>query len=1191
MALPDDRRVAVIGLSFRFPGADTPHDLWRLVRGGENHIRRFTAAELAAAGATAEDCRSPEFVGASGVLEDVASFDAPFFGMSAREATLTDPQQRMFLECAHHALENAGYPRERGGARTGVFAATGYHLYSLHTYLLNNVLPGQTGDDWVTRMQTTVGNYADFTATRTAFRLGLTGPAVNVQTACSSSLVAVQLAAQSVVTGDCDIALAGAAAVHVPQALGYRYVKGSILSKSGRLRPFDAGADGTVGGMGVAAVVLKRLDRALADGDTVHGVIRGWGVRNDGADKAGFTAPTVSGQRATIRRALDVAGVGAETIGYLETHGTGTFKGDPIEFEGALLAHRDDTDRTGYCALGSTKANIGHLDVCSGLASLIKTLLVLRHGEIPPMAGYSRPNPALPLDGSPFYIPTEVRPWPEQDGPRRAGVTSLGVGGTNVHLVVEQAPPPAPRPTGTAPAPGLLLVSGRSREALVANAAALRDQVRAHPGTALEDVVTTASAGRSHGRHRLTVRGTDPAAFADALDTWLAEPDAATGLAEPDAATGTEPVRSGSGTPAGAAVATEVPAGPAADIAFQFSGQGSSYPGMAADLYERFSPARDALRHCDRLHRDLYGTSLLDPLLGTVPAEQRPLPDGPDGIRDTATVQPALFALQYAVVRLWHAAGVTPALVAGHSVGEYAALCAAGALPVEDGLRLAAERGRLMQRLCAPGGMVAVLGDRETARLFAAEVPGISLAVVNGERNHVLAGDADAVDRLCKLLADRGQLHERLPVDRAFHTALMEPALEPLRAVAAGITLRPTTVPFLSGVDGRLHPAGWTPDAEYILRQTREPVRFDTVLREIGHHGPAAVLEIGPHTTLSGLARRAVPGLTAVPTLRRGAGEDPLWSAAAALHGAGCDIDWETLLEGCGGRRIPLPGYRFQHRTYWTGPEPVLDRAGASARASEGNAVVQDKASVERVLRHVIELSAQHLGYEQDAISATTSFFDLGADSLQMIQVLRELEETHRVKVSMRELFEEASTPGLLAELIADRTGDGAAPAGAGHATARPSAEADALSAAPPASPVAPLNGASTVVPAPAPEPVAPAVPAFPASGASAEPAAPAASAEPAVPAASAEPAVPAASAERIVPAAPAAYAEPAAGPDGSAAPVTRAELENLARQLQQLTGIQRTMLVQISQLTQLIAERQPAVQPAGELTDGQVQR
>ncbi|MFF3767606.1 type I polyketide synthase [Streptomyces sp. NPDC001922] len=1163
MALPDDRRVAVIGLSFRFPGADTPHDFWRLVRGGENHIRRFTGAELAAAGATPEDCRSPEFVGASGVLEDVASFDAPFFGMSAREATLTDPQQRMFLECAHHALENAGYPRERGGARTGVFAATGYLLYSLHTYLLNNVLPGQTGDDWVTRMQTTVGNYADFTATRTAFRLGLTGPAVNVQTACSSSLVAVQLAAQSVVTGDCDIALAGAAAVHVPQALGYRYVKGSILSKSGRLRPFDAGADGTVGGMGVAAVVLKRLDRALADGDTVHGVIRGWGVLNDGADKAAFTAPTVSGQRAAIRRALDVAGVGAETIGYLETHGTGTFKGDPIEFEGALLAHRDDTDRSGYCALGSTKANIGHLDVCSGLASLIKTLLVLRHGEIPPMAGYARPNPALPLDGSPFYIPTEVRPWPEQDGPRRAGVTSLGVGGTNVHLVVEQAPPPPPRPTGTAPAPGLLLVSGRSREALVANAAALRDHVRAHPGTPMADVVTTASAGRSHGRHRLTVRGTDPAAFADALDAWLAEPDAATG---------TEPVRPTSGTPA-RAVATEVPAGTAPDIAFQFSGQGSPYPGMAADLYERFSPVRDALHSCDRLHRDLYGTSLLDPLLGTVRPGQRPLPDGPGGIWDTATVQPALFALQYAVVRLWRAAGVTPALVAGHSVGEYAALCAAGALPVEDGLRLAAERGRLMQRHCAPGGMAAVLGDRETARLFAAEVPGISLAVVNGERNHVLAGDADAVDRLCKLLADRGQLHERLPVDRAFHTDLIEPVLEPLRAVAAGIALRPTTVPFLSGVDGRLHPAGWTPDVEYILRQTREPVRFDTVLREIGHHGPAAVLEIGPHTTLSGLARRAVPGLAAVPTLRRGAGPDALWGAAAALHGAGRDIDWETLLEGCGGRRIPLPGYRFQHRTYWTGPEPVLGRAGASARASEGNAVVQNKASVERVLRHVIELSAQHLGYEQDAISATTSFFDLGADSLQMIQVLRELEETHRVKVSMRELFEEASTPGLLAELIADRTGDGAAPAGPGHATARPSGETDALSAAPPAPPGAPLNGAGPVVPASAAEPVAPAVPEFAASGAFAEPAVPVVSAEP------------------VVPAAPAAYAEPAGDADGSAAPVTRAELENLARQLQQLTGIQRTMLVQISQLTQLIAERQPAVQPAVQPTDGQVQR
>ncbi|WDV49081.1 beta-ketoacyl synthase N-terminal-like domain-containing protein [Streptomyces coeruleorubidus] len=352
----------------------------------------------------------------------------------------------MFLECAQHALENAGYPDERGGTRVGVYASTGYHLYTFQNYLLNNVLPRHPTSDWAANMQITVGNYADFAATRVAYRLGLTGPAVNLQTGCSSSLVGVQAAAQSLLMGDCDIALVGATAVHVPQVLGYRHVKGSILSRSGRLRAFDAGADGTVGGTGVLAVVLKRLARAVADGDTIHGVIRGWGISNDGAGKSAFTAPSAQCQHAAIRQALRRADVGADTIGYLETHGTGTLKGDPIEFEGAAGAYREDTAREGFCALGSAKANIGHLDAASGLAGLVKTLLVLRHGVIPPMANFTEPNPRIDLDRSPFYIPRTARPWPASDIPRRAGLTSLGVGGTNVHLILEQAPNPRPGP-------------------------------------------------------------------------------------------------------------------------------------------------------------------------------------------------------------------------------------------------------------------------------------------------------------------------------------------------------------------------------------------------------------------------------------------------------------------------------------------------------------------------------------------------------------------------------------------------------------------------------------------------------------------------------------------------------------------------------------------------------------------------
>ncbi|MEU8548006.1 beta-ketoacyl synthase N-terminal-like domain-containing protein [Streptomyces roseoverticillatus] len=1091
-----DRAVAVIGLAFRLPGADTPEDFWRIIRDGTDCITRFTDEELAAAGVPAERYEAPDFVGASGILDDIAGFDAPHFGMSAREAQLTDPQQRLFLECAQHALENAGYPDERDGSRVGVYATTGYHLYTLETYQLNNVLPSTPAGNWMAGMQIVTGSAPDFTATRTAYRLGLTGPAVNVQTACSSSLVAVQTAAQALLADDCDLALAGATAVHVPQVLGYQYVKGSILSKSGRLRAFDAGADGTVGGTGVAAVVLKRLDRALADGDAVRGVIRGWGVTNDGADKKAYSAPSAGGQRAAVRRALDRAGVGADTIGYLETHGTGTLKGDPIEFDGATAAYREDTDRTHYCALGSTKANIGHLDVASGLAGLIKTLLVLEHGVVPPMANFTTPNPLLALDGSPFYIPAAARPWPEGDHPRRAGLTSLGIGGTNVHLVLEQAPEPAARPAAAAPPPDVLLVSGSSEEALTANARAFRDRLRERPGTPLADLVTTAALGRTHGRHRLAVRGTTPAALAAALDARL------------------------TGTDSAAVTAGTAPRDGAPGIVFQYTGQASPYPGMAKELYERFPAVRDVLDACEHHHRELGGGSLLGGLLGTA---------GTSPLWATDTAQPALFALQCALTRLWRDTGVAPGTVTGHSVGEYAALHAAGALALEDGLRLTAARGRLMQKLCAPGAMAAVPLTRGAALALAAEVPGAELSVANAERSHVLAGPVAAVDRVLALLEERDTPGERLPVERAFHTALMEPVLEDFRAVLDDVAFRPTRIPFVSALDGALRAPGWTPDTAYFLRHTREPVRFDEALRTVGAREPAAVVEIGPHTTLSGLARRALPDARALPSLRRGTGLGALWAAAAGLHCAGADLDWRPLLAGSGGRRIPLPGYRFQHKDYWTGPELTAVRTGTPA--TDGATVVQHQAAVERVVRSIVESAARHLGHDPDAITGETSFFDLGADSLQMISALRELEQEYRVKVSMRELFEETGTPLRLAELIVGRM-----PGEASGAEAAPAAPV-----APPVAPVPPVAEQPA-----APQPPAQQWPAAP-SAVAAAPVAPEAPAAPA-PEPIAPPAVPA----------------PASGY------ATRRELEDLAHKLQQISQIQLQMMSQLSQLLSL---------------------
>ncbi|WP_441248846.1 type I polyketide synthase [Kitasatospora sp. McL0602] len=1083
MTTPADRRVAVIGVALRLPGAESEDAFWRLIRDGEDRIRHFTDEELAAAGIPAEKYQAPDFVGASAVLaSDVSRFDAPFFGMSAREATYTDPQHRLFLEVAYHALENAGYPQERPGTRIGVYATTGYELYSLQTYLINNVLQEMTEADWLSRMQVMVGNYPDFTGTRASFRLGLTGPSINIQTGCSSSLVAVQAAAQALLCGDTDIALAGATAIHTPQVLGYQYVKGSILSKTGRLRAFDAAADGTVGGNGVAAIVLKRLDRAVADRDTIHGVISGWGVSNDGATKHTYTAPSAVGQEAAIRRALETAGVSADEIGLLETHGTGTLKGDPIEFDGATAAFRADTDRTGYCAIGSVKANIGHLDVASGLVGLIKAMLAVRHGVIPPMANFEHPNPALDLATSPFYIPREARPWPQDGRPRRAGVTSLGVGGTNVHILLEEPPPAYPVPEHDAhPAPGVLLVSGRDPQALTANARALRTHLRRHPHTSLPDLVTTAALGRSHGRHRLAVRGDSPAALADALDGWL---------------TGTAPA----GSRRGPVSSGLTPREGATSVGFLFAGQGSPSRGMAAPFDGRFRAVADVLDACEAQYRREYGAPLLDALRGGTEATEHE-------IWPTDTAQPALFAFQVALTRMWQEAGVRPAIVAGHSAGEYAALAAAGALTVADGLRLTAERGRLMQG-CPPGAMVAVAADRTTAERLAAElaeldvdgleVAGLEVAVANGERSHVLGGPVEAAEKLLGLLAERGIPGEWLPVDRAFHTALTEPALGAFRTVLEGIAFRPLTVPFVSGLDGVVRPVGWVPDADYFLRHTREAVRFDAVLATLGASGDPVLLDIGPHHTLGGLAKRALPGATVVSAMRRGAGIEPLWSAAAALHCAGVPVDWHHLLEGTGGGRTPLPAYRFQRRHYWTGPEPAISTVGALVEDEDAVELSNaGTATADDVRRHIVELTVSHLGAESGAVIDDTSFFDLGADSLQMIHMLRLIEQEHQVKVAMRELFEEAGTPRLLAELIVGR-----------------------------------MPGAAAIAAAPVPAPAAPAP------------------------------------VQVRVPA-PAAPAAPAAVPAAVASPeyATRQEIDDLARQIQQLTQIQLQMMTQLSDL------------------------
>ncbi|MFD5199368.1 type I polyketide synthase [Streptomyces sp. NPDC058375] len=976
-----DDRIAVIGTALRFPGADTPEAYWRDIRTGTSRVRRFTRAEFAAAGVPAAAYEQPGFGGASALLADVDGFDAGFFQMSGREAELTDPQQRLFLECCFHALEDGGYAGgegrgedsvryaggDSGSVRIGVYGSSGYRLYSLHSYLAANLAAEAGSGDWMTAKQVQVGNYTDFTATRTAFRLGLTGPALTVSTACSSALVSVHLACQALRVGDADLMLVGSAALHLPQVSGQVPVKGSTLSPTGTVRAFDADADGTVGGNGAAAVLLKPLERALADGDTVHAVILGSAVTNDGADKRGFAAPGVAGQRDAVLGALRAADVDAASIGYVEAHGTGTLKGDPIEFAALTEAFRAHTDRTGFCALGSTKPAIGHLDSAAGLAGLIKAVEVLRHGIVPPLVNFARPNPALAVADSPFLLPVREGAWPLA-GVRRAGVHSIGMGGTNAHVILEQAPEavPASAAPSTTPVPALLPLSAADGDALRAYATALRDHLAGGARPSPADLLTTTALGRRLLPHRLVVTAADPVA---GLEAFL------------------------SGAPAGEAYTTGV-VGAVRQPVFLFSGQGGGHPGMGAELAARFPVVAEVLETCARVYAEETGRDdFLDRAVGG---------QGP-ARWDTAFAQPALFALQLAQARLWERLGVAPARVAGHSVGAYAALCVAGALDTEDAMRLVCGRGRLMQERSAPGAMVSAFVPRARVRELLAAVPGLELAVVNGATHHVLGGSPEAVDAVRALLAARDEAYEVLAVDRAFHTALLDPALEEFRVLADKVEPRPLHTEFVDGIDGTVRPAGWWPDAVYLVAQARRTADFAAVLRELTPY--PLLLELGPSAVLTGLVRRSMPDAVCVPTRD--------WErAVAALHCSGAGVNWAALLDGCGGRRVRLPTYPFQRRSHWRGPAPY---AHPSPRSTE------DRMTEQAVLDRVMELTARHLGHRPDEVAADRTFVGLGADSLQLIGMVRQLEAEFGTEISMREVLEEAGTPRLTAALIAGR--------------------------------------------------------------------------------------------------------------------------------------------------------------------------
>ena len=1042
----DDSRtgleVAVVGMAGRFPGAADPDELWANVAAGTESISHFSDAELDAAGVPAELRAQPGYVAAGGVLTDPELFDARFFGYGPREAEILDPQHRLFLEWSWQALEDAGIDPARDRRPVGVWGGTDVNTYLLFHLMGNRELVALVG-----AQQLRYANRPDTLATRVAYHLDLTGPAVTVQTTCSTSLVAIHFACQSLLNGECDAALAGGVSVDVGQRQGYLARQGGVLSPDGHVRAFDAAAAGMVSGNGGGVVALKRLEDAEADGDRVLAVIKGSAINNDGARKVSYTAPGVDGQARVVRAAQIVAEVEAASIRYVEAHGTGTALGDPIEVAALNRAFRAGgagPEAAGSVALGSVKTNIGHLDAGAGVAGFVKAVQALRHRRIPPSLHYTAANPEVDFAGGPFYVAAEGEDWPRGEGPRRAGVSSLGIGGTNAHVILEEAPP-MPREASPATARQLLLVSARSPAALEAATGRLAARLGGDGAPSLADSAWTLATGRRQWDHRAAVVAGDGAEAAAVL---AAEGDDGARLLRGQAA-----------------------AEKATPVAFLFPGQGAQHPGMGRGLYEDRAAGADVFRRqvdrcAELLDGELDGLDLRQ-LLFPAPADAAA---AAESLARTRLTQPALFTIEWALARQLEAWGVAADAYLGHSLGEYVAATLAGVFTLPDALALVAARGRMMEAL-PPGDMLSVaLSEEAVAEYLEGEA--VALAAVNAPQLVTLSGPPAAIDALAGRLEADGVEPKRLRTSHAFHSPMMDPILDAFAERVGRVERSAPQTPFVSNLTGT-----WITDAEatdptYWARHLRGAVRFAAGVAELAQG--RALLEVGPGRTLASLARRQAGAdgrwLAAVTTLRPArdvmremeaaaeagttraqAGErhgdlDAVLSALGRLWCAGAAVDPAALHAGRRRHKVGLPTYPFERQRYWVDAPGTARGASAAATTAAGESGADAaEAATSSVSLHErpAGLSTGYVAPRSDTetrvaaswetllgidgVGAFDDFFELGGHSLLATQVLSRLRDAFRVELPLKALFD-APTPAGLAAAV-DRlvaTGGGA---------------------------------------------------------------------------------------------------------------------------------------------------------------------
>lgn len=973
----DTNGIAVIGMAGQFPKAKDIESYWNNIIDGKECISFFTDEELREAGIDENLLHNPHYVKAKGVLEDMDLFDADFFKINPNEAKLTDPQHRLLLEGAWCALEHAGYASYTYDGSIGVYAGC-----AMNSYMLLNVYPYIKKEVSAGTLIAAIGNDKDSLTTNIAYRMNLSGPAVTVQSSSSTSLVASSLACQSLLTYQCDMAIAGGIAVGPPSIGGYLYQEGGIMSPDGHCRAFDKQANGFVPGMGYGLVVLKRLSDAIEDRDYIWAVIKGFAVNNDGYDKVSYSAPSVTKQSEVIVEAQTIAGISPDTITYIETHGTGTNLGDPIEIAALTEAFRMGTNKKQYCAIGSVKTNIGHLDTAGGVAGLIKTCMALKNKTLPPSLNYNEPNPNIDFATSPFYVNTETKYWESGDHPRRAGVSSIGMGGTNAHMILEEYDnnANANKIHVTNHKPCILMLSAKTPKALDNYTNNLMAYLCSNKDNRLEDVAYTLAVGRNEFAYRQALICSNGKEYIEAIENKSKE--IYTGIQHKEK-----------------------------KIAFMFTGQGSQYSKMGQDLYMRYELYKSTFDLCADLYKKYSGEDLRDIIYR----------DNTNLVKQTQFSQPALFAFEYALAKLLMSWGLEPHAMIGHSLGEYVVACIAGVISLDDCIKMIHYRSFLMQKQVKGSMMVVATNEDALKEWIMPYKQSLCLAVVNGPNLCVVSGEDEAIMILRSKLLKEDIFCRKLVTSHAFHSMMMEPMMEEYAEIIKDITFNKPQMPYISSVTGKWITDDEVMNIEYWVNQIRATVRFSDGVQELLKEENTVILEVGPGNSLTTIVKQHLSAdshqqvIASVDALNgKRSSIEALMKAVAQLWTAGITIRWEAFYKDTTYYRLPLPTYPFERKSYWYGEdenttinsdetkevtEEYVDQH-FEPRPTLQNGYIPPVSEMEKEITKIVEelLGINGIGIEDD-------FFELGGHSLLATQVLSRIYYKFQVKISLKDIF------------------------------------------------------------------------------------------------------------------------------------------------------------------------------------------